>query len=90
MVDKAGELVKAIEVAERLATLETLCQGIKEHLDDQKKQDEKLEKKIDKILDNDKGKLQRIAKTETKVKNIKATLWLFAVALVGAVVKTFL
>ena len=82
--------MKAIEVSERLARLETLLEGIKEHLNDQKKEDEKLGNKIDKILANDSVKLQRIAKNETKLKNIKATLWLFAVALVGAVAKTFI
>jgi len=86
---KPGELVKAIEVSERLARLEALLEGIKEHLNDQKKEDEKLGNKIDKILANDSVKLQRIAKNETKLKNIKATLWIFAVALAGAVVKTF-
>lgn len=93
--------VNALEVATRLARMEATLEGIKEHLDDQKETDGKLEdkidknnekitKKIDKILENDKDKLQRIAKTETKVKNIKAILWLFLTIFVGIAVKTFL
>ena len=79
-----------MEVSERLIRLETLLEGIREHLDDQKEMDKKLDKKIDKILSNDVNKLQRIAKNETRLKNIRASMYVFFVALVGAVVKTFL
>lgn len=78
-----------METNERLIRLETLLEGIKEHLNDQKETDKKLDKKIDKILANDVNKLQRIAKNETRLKNIKATLYVFFVALVAAVAKTF-
>lgn len=77
------------ETVERLVRMETTLVSIKEHLDDQKEQDEKLDKKIDKILENDKDKLQRITKTETTLKNVKASLYVFFVALIGAVVKSF-
>ena len=77
-----------MDTNERLATIEELLRHLCDEQKDQKRQDEKLDGKIDQILTNDKDKLQRITRTETTVKNMKATLYVFFVALVGAVVKT--
>lgn len=90
MEDKAGNFVKAIEVAERLMRLEIILEGIKEHLNDQKEQDEKLDKKIDKILANDSSKLQRITRNETSLKNIRTTLYVFVVPLLYSIVRSFM
>jgi hypothetical protein len=78
-----------IKVHERLARIEAVLEGIVQTLQAQEKCDEKQDVKLDKILENDKDKLQRITKAETTIKNIKASLYIFSVALVGAVVKSF-
>ena len=75
-----------IEVHERLARMEALLEAIQMALQAQEKNDEKQDVKLDKILENDKSKLQRITITEEKVKNIKATLWVFVVPLVAVLV----
>ncbi len=79
-----------IEVHERLARMEALLEAIQESLRDQKNCDANQDIKLDKILENDKDKLQRITKTEVKVKNIKATLFVFAGAISAAVARWFI
>jgi hypothetical protein len=76
-----------VEVHERLARIEAILEAIKDDLQDQKECDEKQDVKLDQILSNDKDKLQRITKTEEKVKNVRATLWIFAVPLAGVLIK---
>ena len=83
------EVQERIELHERLARIEELLRHITEEQKEQKQDDEKLDGKIDKILDNDKNKLERIAKTEQKVKNIKATMFVFLAAIAGALARWF-
>lgn len=78
-----------IEVHERLASIETLLEALKQAIDEQREDDKDLDEKIDKILENDKDKLQRITTTEEKLKNIKTTLWLFAVPIAAAIARWF-
>lgn len=79
-----------IQVHERLARMEAILESIGKALEDQKECDEKLEKKIDKILENDKDKLKQITENKTSVKNLKAALYVFVVPLLYAVVKSFI
>ena len=85
-----GDMQDKIEVHERLARMEAILEAIKEALEDQKRCDEQQDKKLDEILHNDKDKLQRITTTETQIKNLKATLWLFAVPLAAGIAKWFI
>jgi chromosome segregation ATPase len=85
-----GDEDNKIEVHERLASIETLLEALKQAIEDQREDDKDLDKKIDKILENDKDKLQRITKTEERVKNIKTTLWLFAAPIAAAVARWFM
>lgn len=78
-----------IEVHERLARIEAILDLIKEGLEDQQYCDEKLEKKIDQILQNDKDKIERITANEHALKNIRTTLWLFVAPVIAAVVHWF-
>jgi DNA repair ATPase RecN len=78
-----------IKVHERLARMETLLEAIQQALQDQKKCDENQDDKLDKILENDKDKLQRITKTEERIKNIKTALWLFLVPIAAAITRWF-
>jgi chromosome segregation ATPase len=83
------DIEERVEFHERLARIETLLETIEKAIEDQREDDKDLDKKIDKILENDKDKLQRITKVETRASNLKATMYVFVVALVTALVKSF-
>ena len=79
-----------IEIHERLTRIETILDSIHKALEEQKECDDKQDKKLDKILHNDIDKLQRIARTEESIKNIKATLWVFVAPLAAGIAKWFI
>jgi len=81
--------VDIIEIHERLTRIETMLQAIRESLDEQRKSDERQDEKLDKIVNNDKDKLQRIARVETKIKQFRAAAYILCTAVVGALVKSF-
>jgi len=83
------EVQEKVELHERLVRIEELLNHLVKEQEEQKEDDEKLDGKIDKILDNDKNKLERIAKTEQTVKNIKATLFVFLAAIAGVIGRMF-
>ena len=79
-----------IEIHERLARMEALLEMLNQALKDQKECNLAQNKKLDKILNNDKDKLQRLATVETKVKNLKAVMFLFLTMVLGVLGKSFL
>ena len=75
-----------VEVHERLARMEALMAAIKEALEDRKECDEKLDGKIDKILENDKDKLARISVVEDRVKTNRKVMGAIGTILLGAAI----
>jgi len=81
--------VDIIELFERLSSIETTLVSIREALTEHRKNDEKQDEKLDKIVNNDKDKLQRIARVETKLNQFKAATYILFTAVVSALVKSF-
>ena len=84
-------LEEKIALHERLARIEELLKNIADRQaeikETQKECDEKLEKKIDKIMNNDVSKLQRIAKVEERAGNMKTLMWFVIPMLLGALAR---
>ena len=82
------------DIKERLAKLEGLLERIVVELSPNQVCQEnfhgRIETKTDRLLANDTKKLQRIAKNETSLKNLKATMWVFLVPIGAAVARWFI
>ena len=85
-----NDIRRLVGLHERLARIEEMLKHLICEQDDQKQCDDKLDEKIDKILDNDKDKLQRITKNEQTIKNVKAILWLFLVPVSAGIARWFI
>jgi len=82
------------DIKERLAKLEGLLERLFVELANNQTSQEnfhgRIETKTDRLLTNDTKKLQRIAKNETSLKNLKATMWVFLVPIAAAVARWFI